>query len=130
MLKRKTNKNLLKSYIYVTLTVLLKVGGSKGKFSWTIDDRNLNIKAFQNKEYFYISNKIAIYFLQDCHRHMKFCPGFLIGSPGWLDPLNGEGWELLGWPCTCTAGEGGIGVFCEKEQMQSLWHDTEKFHIL
>ena len=63
-------------------------------------NRNLNTKTFQKKEHWCISNKIAIYFLQDCHRHMKLCPGFLTGSPCWQDTLNGEAWELLGWLCT------------------------------
>lgn len=91
-----------------------------------IISRNLNTKTFQKKEHLCISNKTAIYFLQDCHRHMKLCPGFLTGSPCWLDALNGEGWELLGWLWIWTAGEGVIGVFCEKDKPHSLWNDAEK----
>lgn len=63
----------------------------------------------------WVNSKKNTYFLQDCQRHMKFCPGFFTCSVCELGTVNTEGGKLTDGPWTCI-GTGVTGVLCGKIQ--------------
>lgn len=57
----------------------------------------------------------SAYRLQDCHRHLKFCPAFLICSGGTvgLGCVEGTGEPWLGWGA---GGGDGVTIGCGRGQ--------------
>lgn len=64
-----------------------------------------------------------LYRLQDCHRHLKFCPVFLAGSGGAVGGCCAGRcglWLPVGASCGTGGGE-GVTVGCEKRKTCSVF---------